>query len=133
MPVVVSQTRSRASPELIATEDYDLWLRMAAREPISYSPKAMTFYRMHSGSLSANQRFLLGVDTILERVAKQHDGEAHFQNLIKRRRADVRLDVAWDMLGERRFEDARKVIAEAQQLTPTWKGLKMRLRTMLKR
>jgi hypothetical protein len=121
------------SPELVATEDYDLWLRMSVREPIAYSAKAMTFYRVHDGSLSANTRFLRGVDTILGRIATQHEGEAHFQNLIKRRRADVRLDLAWDMLGEGRFDEARKVIAEAQQLTPTWKGFKMRLRTMLKR
>ncbi|MCK5944194.1 MAG: glycosyltransferase family 2 protein [Planctomycetes bacterium] len=121
------------SPELVATEDYDLWLRMAVREPIAYSSKAMTFYRVHSGSLSANTRFLRGVDTILQRISKEHEGEAHFQNLIKRRRADVRLDVAWDLLGEGRFDEARKVIAEAQQLTRTWKGFKLRLRTILKR
>lgn len=121
------------SPELVATEDYDLWLRMAANEPIAYSPRPMTFYRVHDGSLSANGRFLRGVDRILEQMARHHEGEAHFQNLIKRRRADVRLDLAWDLLGEGRRDEANVVIAEAQALTRTWKGFKLRLRSLLRR
>ncbi|MCB9876929.1 MAG: glycosyltransferase family 2 protein [Planctomycetes bacterium] len=121
------------SPDLVATEDYDLWLRMAAEEPIAYSSRPMTFYRVHEGSLSANGRFLRGVDRILERIAHHHEGEAHFQTLIKRRRAAVRLDLAWDLLGEGRHGDADKVIAEAQALAPTWKGFKMRLRSLLRR
>lgn len=121
------------SPDLIATEDYDLWLRMAAIEPIAYSPRPQTFYRVHEGSLSANTRFLRGVDRILGNVAQRYEGEAHFQNLIKRRRADVRLDLAWDLLAEQRFDDARELIEEAQKLSPSWKGLKLRLRSMLRR
>lgn len=119
--------------DLIASEDYDLWLRMANKEPIAYSSRPMTFYRMHEASLSANTRFMRGLEKILDRVAKQHEGEAHFQNLIKRRRAGVRLDLAWDLIGDGRSEEARKVIREAQKLAPTWKGLKMRLRSYLKR
>lgn len=119
--------------ELIATEDYDLWLRIAAREPIAYSARPMTFYRVHDASLSANTRFMRGLEKILARVAKQHEGEAHFQNLIKRRRAGVRLDLAWDLISEGRPEDARQMIREAQKLAPTWKGLKMRMRSYLKR
>ena len=119
--------------DLIASEDYDLWLRLATKEPIAYSSRPMTFYRVHEGSLSANARFMRGLERILQRIAKQHEGEAHFQNLIKRRRAGVRLDLAWDLIGDGRPDEARKVIREAQQLAPTWKGLKMRLRSYLKR
>ena len=61
--------------ELIATEDYDLWLRMAAREPIAYSNYPMSFYRVHSASLSGNERFMKGVDRILVSVAERHSGE----------------------------------------------------------
>lgn len=121
------------SPDLVATEDYDLWLRVANREPIAYSPRPMTFYRVHAGSLSANKRFLRGVESILARMAQQHEGEAHFQNLIRRRRADVRLDLAWDLLGEGRFDEAREVVGEAQRLAPSWKGFKLRLRSLLRR
>jgi hypothetical protein len=74
-----------------------------------------------------------GIEKILERVAKQHEGEPHFQSLIKRRRAGVRLDLAWDLISDGRPEEARKVIREAQNLAPTWKGFRMRLRSYLKR
>ncbi len=121
------------SPELIATEDYDLWLRMAQREPIAYLAEPLTFYLVHPGSLSANARFLKGVDKILDRIAATHVGEAHFLNLVARRRADLRLDMAWDMLGERRFDDARAMIREADGHARTWKGMKMRLRALLRR
>lgn len=119
--------------DLIATEDYDLWLRMATKEPIAYSPRPMTFYRVHDASLSANTRFMRGLEKILQRVAQQHEGEAHFQNLIKRRRAGVRLDLAWDLISDGRPEEARQMIREAQKLAPTWKGLKMCMRSYLKR
>ena len=117
--------------DLVATEDFDLWLRMSQREPIAYLPQPMTFYRVHAGSLSANGRFLRGTDHIMERVAREHPGEAHFDNLIRRRRAAVRLDVAWDLLAAGDRRKARAMIAEADRLARTWKGLKMRLRSWL--
>jgi glycosyltransferase involved in cell wall biosynthesis len=118
-------------PDLIATEDFDLWLRMSQREPIAYLHEPLTFYRVHSGSLSANARFVRGLDRILERVAKAHEGEHHFLNLVRRRRADVRLDLAWDLLAEGRRAEARALIAEAAGFARTWKGLRMRLRSLL--
>jgi glycosyltransferase involved in cell wall biosynthesis len=118
-------------PDLIATEDFDLWLRMSEREPLAYLGEPLTFYRVHQGSLSANERFLRGIDRILARVAQHHVGEAHFQNLIRRRRADVRLDYAWDLITTGRKAEGRALIREAQRLAPTWKGVRMRLRSML--
>lgn len=130
---VINAGSFNESPELIATEDYDLWLRMAVNEPIAYTPRPMTFYRVHAASLSANTRFLRGIEHILSRISEQHQGEAHFQNLIKRRRADVRLDLAWDMMSDGEYVQARQLIKEAQQLATTWKGFKMQLRSLLKR
>ncbi len=121
------------SKDLVATEDYDLWLRMASNQPIQYSNQPLTFYRVHSASLSSNTRFLRGIEQILERVAKQHGRDAHVESLIKQRRAGVRLDIAWDLLLEGRKQEARKIIREAQNIHPTWKGLKMKLRSHLKR
>ncbi len=118
-------------PDLVATEDFDLWLRLAEHEPIAYHSQPLTFYRLHAGSLSANTRFVRGIDRILERVARHHRGEAHFQNLVLRRRADARLDLAWDLLGAGRKGEARAMIAEAAGLMPTWKGLRLKLRSLL--
>ncbi|MFN9706531.1 MAG: glycosyltransferase family 2 protein [Planctomycetota bacterium] len=118
-------------PDLIATEDFDLWLRMSEREPLAYLGEPLTFYRVHQGSVSANERFLRGLDRILARVAQHHVGEAHFQNLIRRRRADVRLDYAWDLITTGRKAEGRALIREAQRLAPTWKAVRMRLRSLL--
>jgi glycosyltransferase involved in cell wall biosynthesis len=120
-----------ADPDLIACEDYDLWLRLAAREPIAYLDEPMTFYRVHAGSLSANTRFLRGVDKILDRVAAEHDGEAHFQTLVRRRRADLRLDLAYDLITQGRRAEARRLIAEAGRTHRSWKGWRMHLRSLL--
>lgn len=118
-------------PALVATEDFDLWLRMAKREPFAYLPQPLTFYRVHAGSLSANSRFLRGIDRIMEKVAQEHTGEVHFLNLVKARRADVRLDLAWDLLGAGRKQEARQLIAEATGMARSWKALRMRLRCLL--
>ena len=120
------------SATLIATEDYDLWLRMSVREPISYVHHPMAFYREHSDSLSGNKRFMEGVDQILVNVAARHPDEEHHLNLIRRRRADVRLDCAWELIGEGRHREAGELVRAAQEITRTWKGYKMQLRALLK-
>lgn len=119
-------------PDMVATEDFDLWLRMAGREPIAYLPQPLTFYRVHAGSLSANSRFLRGIDRIMAKVAQEHVGEAHFQNLVRARRADVRLDLAWDLIGAGRKQEARELINEARGMASSWKALRMRLRMLLR-
>ncbi|MGE3175387.1 MAG: glycosyltransferase family 2 protein [Planctomycetota bacterium] len=121
------------APELVATEDYDLWLRLARREPIAYMAEPLAFYRVHGGSLSANSRFLVGVDRILDKVDAVFGDEPHFRNLVRRRRAMVRLDLAWDLLqASGRGAEARDLIREAQGLAFSWKGLKMWLRSRLR-
>jgi glycosyltransferase involved in cell wall biosynthesis len=118
-------------PDLVATEDFDLWLRMSQREPMAYLHEPLTFYRVHTGSLSTNTRFVRGVDHILAALAKKYEGEAHFLNLVRRRRADVRLDLAWDLLAAGRKAEARALIDEASSLVRTWKGIRMKLRSLL--
>ncbi len=120
-------------PELIATEDYDLWLRIARREPIAYMAEPLAFYRVHEHSLSANARFLRGVDRIMDKLEQVFGDEAHFQNLLRRRRASVRLDLAWDLLHQTgRRDEARELIRQAQALAFSWKGMRMWLRSRLR-
>lgn len=112
-------------PTLIATEDYDLWLRLSRREPIAYFAEPLTFYRVHDNSLSGNARFLRGVDRILDKVAADASVDAQHRQLIARRRADARLDVAWDHVAAGRGRDARAVIRESFAHAVTWKGCRM--------
>lgn len=118
-------------PDLVATEDFDLWLRMSMREPIAYLNEPLTFYRVHQASLSANTRFVKGIDRIMERIVAQQQGQAHFISLARNRQADVRLDLAWDLLAAGRRAEARQLIAEACRYARSWKALRMRLRSLL--
>ena len=119
-------------PALVASEDYDLWLRLAHRAPFAYLPEPLAFYRVHQGSLSANTRFLRGVDRIMDKMERLFAAEPRFLQLVRRRRAAVRLDLAWDLLraGGRRSE-ARELIRQAQQQSFSWKGCRLWLRSML--
>jgi glycosyltransferase involved in cell wall biosynthesis len=116
---------------LVATEDWDLWLRLAQREPIAYLDEPLTYYRTLKGSLSGNARFQRGVDRILDKVEQVYRDEPHFLRLVRRRRADVRLDLAWDLLAQGRRKEARAVVQEARRYAVSWKGLRMWAISML--
>ncbi len=119
------------NPDLIATEDYDLWLRLSHDEPIAYLAEPLTFYRADGGGLSSNERFMRGIERILAKVQAAHAGEAHFAQLIARRRAAVRCNVAYDLLREGRRSEAKQLVREANRLAPSWKSYKLWLRSML--
>jgi glycosyltransferase involved in cell wall biosynthesis len=119
------------SPDQVGTEDYDLWLRMAQREPIAWLAEPMTFYRAHADDPPGSDRWLRGVDRILDKVAASHDGEAHFQNLVKQRRSGVRLAFARELLWQGRRAEARAVLAEARRFANTWSGFFLWLRSLL--
>ena len=120
-------------PALVATEDYDLWLRLAARAPIRYLAEPLAYYRRHGQGLSANTRFLRGGDRILDKWQDERGGDDEFAQRIRRRRAGVRLDHAWDLMqAPGREAEARKWIREAQQLAFSWKGLRMWLKSHLR-
>lgn len=121
-------------PQLIATEDFDLWLRLAKVQPLGYLDEPLCRYRVHGSSLSANDRFLRGVDRILDKHEKDCAGDARLAALLRRRRAMARLDLAYDLMQPGRDRDrAQALIREAQSLSFSWKGLKMRLLTGLGR
>lgn len=119
-------------PRLVATEDYDLWLRLARHGPLAYLDAPLTYYRLHAGSLSANRRFLHGVDRIMDKV--EPGAAPHLRQLVRRRRAGVRLDLAWDLLqAAATRSEALALIREAQRQAFTWKGCRMWLRSCLRR
>ena len=120
-------------PVLVATEDYDLWLRLAARAPLAYLDAPLAYYRRHGQGLSANTRFLRGGDRILDKWLGERGGDDEFARRIRRRRAGVRLDHAWDLMQAPGTEaEARKWIREAQQLAFSWKGLRMWLKSHIR-
>lgn len=118
-------------PQLMASEDYDLWVRLSHREPIAYLAEPLSFYRSHPGSLGANSRFVTGVDLICQKLQKIHGNEAHFRRLMQRRQGRARLDLAWDLLQSGRVGEGRELIREAWKLGCGWSAGKMWLRSLL--
>ncbi|GDY01431.1 hypothetical protein LBMAG49_07600 [Planctomycetota bacterium] len=119
-------------PLLIATEDYDLWLRIVRNEPIAYLAEPLTFYRVHQNSLSANTRFLRGIDRIMDKVSALPGADPREKRQIALRRADARLDLAWDLVqATGRAREARGLIRESLGHAVTWKGCRMWLRSLI--
>ena len=121
------------SPELAVTADYDLWLRMAARDPIAYSHKPMTFFRVLGDSLSSAEQLVDGVDATLQRVLERRPSDPHFAELVRRRRATFRLERASSLMRGARYEEAAELIRAAQRMRWTWTGCRLALRAWLKR
>ena len=105
-------------PVLIATEDYDLWLRMLDRPDAAfvYMEAALVRYRMAGGSLSATERFLHGLDRIFAKLGAAHPGDAAIAGAGAKRRAQARLDAAWDKLRAGAGGEARALLREARGL-----------------
>lgn len=118
-------------PLLVATEDYDLWIRLAQREPIAYLHEPLTFYRSHPGSLGANSRFLRGIDRICDKLAPIYGGEPHFRRLLDTRRGRARLDLAWELLQSGKTAEGRMLLRDAWRLGCSWRAGKMWLRSLL--
>jgi teichuronic acid biosynthesis glycosyltransferase TuaG len=73
------------SPELISTEDYDLWIRLAARsDKFAFISEPLGEYHRHDNNVSANIEKHLAAELAL--LAKYFSTNTKFKNLIARRR-----------------------------------------------
>ena len=104
-------------PVLIATEDYDLWLRIARLGEIGYLDESLLHYRVWDGSLSDDRRFMRGLDRIMEKVLAQGRGSAGQAELVDARRAAVRLSAAYHLARQGEGREARALLAEARRLS----------------
>jgi len=73
------------SPELISTEDYDLWIRLAAKsDKFAFISEPLGEYHRHDNNVSANiEKHLAAELAILE---KHFSANTRFENMIARRR-----------------------------------------------
>lgn len=121
------------NPELFQTEDYDLWLRLAHREPIAYLAQPLTYCRSWPLALADSRRFLRGVDVALDKVLLQHAGEAHFVNLVLRRRASVRLQIVDELLAAGKYAEANLRLRDAGRFWKGWRYWRRWLRCVMRR
>jgi len=112
-------------PVLIATEDYDLWLRVAAEGELCYLDLPLVEYRVTPGQLSGDERFMRGVDRIMDKVLAAHAGQADLLARANGRRAGVRVDLAYHLARSGQGAAARGYLRQARDLGAglgaTWK------------
>jgi glycosyltransferase involved in cell wall biosynthesis len=73
------------SPELISTEDYDLWIRLAARSnKFAFIDEPLGEYHRHDNNVSANIEKHLAAELAL--LSKHFSANARYKNVIARRR-----------------------------------------------
>jgi glycosyltransferase involved in cell wall biosynthesis len=73
------------APELISTEDYDLWIRLAAKsDKFAFITEPLGKYHRHDNNVSANIEKHLAAELAL--LAKHFSANTRFENMIARRR-----------------------------------------------
>jgi hypothetical protein len=73
------------APELISTEDYDLWIRLAAKsDKFAFISEPLGEYHRHDNNVSANIEKHLAAELAL--LAKHFSASTRFENMIARRR-----------------------------------------------
>ena len=92
--------------DLIATEDYDLWLRLARRGGIAYLDTPLVGYRIGQPSLGSTARFLSGIDKIMRKLGEERAPV----------RVRARLDRAAELVAAGQGRAARALLREARAL-----------------
>jgi GT2 family glycosyltransferase len=73
------------SPQLISTEDYDLWIRLAAKsDKFAFISEPLGEYHRHDNNVSANIEKHLAAELAL--LAKHFSANTRFENMVARRR-----------------------------------------------
>jgi glycosyltransferase involved in cell wall biosynthesis len=73
------------SPELISTEDYDLWIRLAAKSNrFAFIDEPLGEYHRHDNNVSANIEKHLAAELAL--LSKHFSANARYENMIAQRR-----------------------------------------------
>ncbi len=118
--------------DLIASEDYDLWLRLLAEGRIDYLDEPLSIYRRGPWSLSDNLLFVRGVDKIMAKVLQSQGDRPELRRLIESRTGKVRIDAAYDLSHQGQGTRARELLAEARCMgVGGWAAWKIWLRSWL--
>jgi glycosyltransferase involved in cell wall biosynthesis len=103
-------------PVLVATEDYDLWLRLIDHGVFAYVDEPLVDYRVHAASLSSPSRFVGGLDRIFTKLAATHPDDLVVEAAGRRRRAQARLDAAYASIRAGDGATARQWLRRAREL-----------------
>lgn len=125
---------------LICSEDWEMWVRIAANYPIWYEPEPLALYRMHQIS-NTGRHIRSGDDMKYTRVAidifKSYLPREISESTARRARntyAQTALDMAFSLAVQRDWQGARAQIREALKfrfsITTFWKATKLLLKAV---
>jgi hypothetical protein len=115
---------------LVCSEDWEMWVRIAARYPVWYEPEPLAIYRMHSDS-NTGRHVRTGEDMRYTRMAielfKSYLPEETAEPSSKTARetyALVALDTAYSLFLRRDLEAAAAQAREAIHLSRSWRVIR---------
>lgn len=105
------------SPLLLATEDWDLWLRLAERYPVDRVRRPLGTYRHHSANTSKVQNFECRLQSSLQIVegALQRNS-VRLSSVANRARAECYRRAAYYQAGGGLFDECRRNLAIADKV-----------------
>ncbi len=102
-------------------EDYDLWLRIAAKYKIGYIPKVLTGYRRRKGSLTASDATLKPWDiAVAEKALEREADEARkiSPRVVKKKFGARYFQAGYSALKDGKYSIARYRLRKSLLLTP---------------
>lgn len=106
-------------PSLRSLEDWDMWVRIAARYPFAVVKEPLVHYRQHPNSMSKNRQVMIQE---LRKVIEKSFQSAPLELLYLRNRRYGRVNLyqAWNSIDERNYQEAmhfrRQAILHQPQL-----------------
>jgi glycosyltransferase involved in cell wall biosynthesis len=74
---------------LTRTDDYDMWLRIAAEYPLAYVPEALAMYRLHPAQAHRARRQMLSQEIAVRRLALRRYGKRLRRGVRRRVRQQI--------------------------------------------
>lgn len=101
-----------------ATEDWELWLRLSARYPVTFVPEPVARYRLHESNMSGDLTLMLGSEIRCLTLAteRNHDRVRLFQSRARRHLAKKHAYFARHLQKIGRRADAHAHYTEAMRL-----------------
>ena len=109
-------------------EDYDLYLRLAARHPVVFQPQPVARYRIHEGNLSHDREALLAEwVAVLERLLDDPALPAAARAIVLTQRGKRCADSAWQAARRGDAAMARQWLVRAGRCCPARDKVRVRL------
>jgi glycosyltransferase involved in cell wall biosynthesis len=101
------------------SEDWDLWLRLAARGRFAPAPEILSFYRLHDEQLiSDRMKLSRGRLRVLVKALERHDDHPDLARIIRKKLVDRLLRLGKRLLRAGDREEAEAMFIRAGELSP---------------